>query len=419
MKTVQVQGRKDIIIHDFGLRIRRTLDAVDSELSVKNAELIRKYDKEMVRRSLAEGTRLKHHLILLSLSRILNKDWEDTTKEDIEELVYQVMQKFSKSGKETHHTWDHKKILKIFFRWFKLGSRDFRDVGNPDETKWIRLRAVSSNIVREQLLTDEDLTKILRVCINPRDKAFFDVHYEAGTRPCEILSLRIKHVKFDKYGAVIHVDGKTGPRPIRLVRSVPNLAKWMDEHPFNDDPEAPLWIILERPKYGDPMAYHTASAMLKRAMTRTELKKHVNLKLFRHSEATNSAKFLNEAQMRIRHGWTPSSKMPENYVHLVNADVDEAYLNHLGIKPKEDEKVNVPKICHICKMSNSPESEICNKCGKPLDLKKALEMEEKASEQNFMTNKLAGKILVQMLMTGQIPKLPKNEVNSLIKTLKL
>ncbi len=123
--------------------------------------------------------------------------------------------------------------------------------------------------------------------------------------------------------------------------------------------------------------------------------------------------------MRIRHGWTPSSKMPENYVHLVNADVDEAYLKHLGIKPKEEEKVNVPKICHICKMSNSPESELCNKCGRPLDLQKALELEEKANQQNFMTNKIAGKVLVQMLMTGEIPKLPKDEINSIIKSLNL
>ena len=64
-------------------------------------------------------------------------------------------------------------------------------------------------------------------------------------------------------------------------------------------------------------------------------------------------------------------------------------------------------------MTNSSDSSICTKCGKPLDLKKAMELEEKANQQNFMANKLAGKILVQMLMTGQIPKLAKNEINSL------
>ena len=70
-------------------------------------------------------------------------------------------------------------------------------------------------------------------------------------------------------------------------------------------------------------------------------------------------------------------------------------------------------------MMNSFDSSICTKCGKPLDLKKALELEEKANEQNFMANKMAGKILIQMLMTGQIPKIPDNEIKKLVEILKL
>ena len=62
-------------------------------------------------------------------------------------------------------------------------------------------------------------------------------------------------MKFDNYGAFINVDGKTGSRPIRLVKSVPNLANWLDNHPQKEDPEAPLWIILEKPKFGLPMNY--------------------------------------------------------------------------------------------------------------------------------------------------------------------
>jgi len=71
------------------------------------------------------------------------------------------------------------------------------------------LNRVKSGIVREQLITEEDISAMIKSCINPRDKAFFDVHYEAGTRPGEILSLKIKNVKFDNFGAFINVDGKT------------------------------------------------------------------------------------------------------------------------------------------------------------------------------------------------------------------
>jgi len=108
------------------------------------------------------------------------------------------------------------------------------------------------------------------------------------------------------------------------------------------------------------------------------LTKRVYLNLFRHSEATVTANFMTEAQLRKRHGWTAESKMPARYVHLVNADVDEAIFEHYGIKKKEDQlKEKIPKICKICEVANSSESIICSKCGKPLDLETAIEIEEK------------------------------------------
>ncbi|MGH2639578.1 MAG: tyrosine-type recombinase/integrase, partial [Rhabdochlamydiaceae bacterium] len=368
--------------YDFDRLLENVLRAIRTELSKNNIDLILKYDKEMVRSSLSKATRLKHLSTVLSLSRMLRKDWGAVTKEDINELLYNVMKTYSPSGQETHSTWDHKKVLKIFFRWFKLGSRDHLEVGDPEETKRIRLKHIKNTLTREQMLTDDDISKLLRSCVNPRDRALLHVHSEAGTRPGEILSLKIKHVKFDQYGAFIYVDGKTGARPIRIVRSVPSLATWIDQHPFKDIPESPLWIILEEPKIGESMTYYTVDQMLRRIAKRAKIAKRVNLKLFRHSEATSSAMFLNEAQMRMRHGWTSSSKMPANYVHLVQADVDRTYLKHLGMVEEEPQQLSLPKICHICKTPNSPESDSCNKCGKPLDLKKAIEMEEKMMEKN-------------------------------------
>jgi len=78
--------------------------------------------------------------------------------------------------------------------------------------------------------------------------------------------------------------------------------------------------------------------------------------------------------------------MPAKYVHMINADVDAAIFEHLGIKTQEKEEKNIPKICQICEMSNSPDNEICSKCGKPLDLQTALIKEEEqqrvAEQQN-------------------------------------
>ena len=265
----------------------------------------------MVRESLAKATRRKHLEIILSLSRMLKKDWENVAREDIDDLVYTIMQKYSpETGQETNSTWDHKKILKIFFRWFKLGSRQHAIVGDPPETKNIRLKDVKSKIVREDLVTSSDIKKLLCATRgNLRDRALIHVHSEAGTRPGEILSLKIKHVKFDDKGAVIHVDGKTGPRPVRIVTSVPDLASWIDTHPLKQDSESPLWIKIDSNHFGEPMTHATANKVLQTLCKRSGISKKINLKLFRHSEATESAKYMSEAQMRIRHGWTLTSKM--------------------------------------------------------------------------------------------------------------
>lgn len=368
----------------------------------------------MVSLSMAKATRLLHLRTLLSLSRMLGKNWHDCTRSDIDELVYNIMKKYSNGdGQETNTSSDHKKILKIFFRWFKLGSRDFTEVGDPEETKRVKIKKVKDKIIREDLITESDLTRLLYACKeNQRDRALIDCQSEAGTRPGEILNLLIKHVKFDDYGAVLHVDGKTGTRTVRLIRSSPNLSKWLDVHPFRDNPESPVWIMLAKKQSGKMLSYAAANKVLKRRADIAGLSKRVHMNLFRHSEATKSAMFLTEAQMRGRHGWSTSSRMPARYVHLVNADVDEAILSHYGIVKEEKTKQILPKKCNICDNMNSPESKLCAKCSRPLDLKIATEIDEKYDSLSLKVEGQTVRItriedtmteIKMMLTSGRIP----------------
>ncbi|MDH3487290.1 MAG: hypothetical protein OEL82_04515 [Nitrosopumilus sp.] len=45
----------------------------------------------MVNLSLYKATRHKNLKMILSLSRLLNKDWNDVTKDDIDTLVWKIM----------------------------------------------------------------------------------------------------------------------------------------------------------------------------------------------------------------------------------------------------------------------------------------------------------------------------------------
>lgn len=79
--------------------------------------------------------------------------------------------------------------------------------------------------------------------------------------------------------------------------------------------------------------------------------------------------------------------MPARYVHLLNADVDDAIFKHHGIKKDEDDSVKMPQKCTIWDMPNSPDSTMCSKCGKPLGIESVIELDEKIEKtMNMMEN---------------------------------
>lgn len=399
MRQIHEFKNVKIEVHKYDKVIESVYGMIRRELSESNVALISRYDKELVRLSIAKSTRLTHLRTLLSLTRLLKKDWKDVTKSDIDELVFEVMRHYAdESGQETYTSYDHKKILKIFFRWFKLGSREFTEVGDPPETQHVKMRKVRDKIVREDLITESDRTRLLHACgENARDRAFLDCHKEGGTRPGEILNLSIKHVIVDKYGAILHVDGKTGPRPVRLVRSRPSLAAWLAVHPFRDNPDAPLWIKLDRKNYGKPMSYSAARQMVVRRCEMAHISKRVYLNLFRHSEATEAANFMTEAQMKQRHGWSKDSKMPGRYVHLVGADVEAAIFEHYGIAEKKGVgPAMAPRACHVCGTANHSDSNSCSRCGTALDLGTAVRIDD-ANEARLSAIEETLKVLLNAL----------------------
>ncbi|MDH3766457.1 MAG: hypothetical protein OER82_11715, partial [Nitrosopumilus sp.] len=111
------------------------------------------------------------------------------------------------------------------------------------------------------------------------------------------------------------------------------------------------------------------------------IKKKVNLKLFRHSEATRTASFMPESILRKRHGWSLSSRMPAKYAHINQQDVENSILGHYGIVQDDKQVKRVPKICPICKNHNPFDAKTCDNCSKPLDLEKAILLEEESKKE--------------------------------------
>ncbi len=387
MSKQQISGNRQdgIKLYNYDRIIFRTFALMQKDLSQNNFQIMKKFDRVLVNESLSDARRSKILGTLLSLSRMLKKDWNEANKEDIEELVYNFNKKFSKEGQETNTTSDHKKILKNFYRWLKFDSRDQKSVGDPTETSWIRIKKPRENLTADMLITEAEKNSLLKACgENLRDRAFIHTFSDLACRPGEILSRQIKHVKFDDKGAVIVVDGKTGPRPVRVIECVPDLASYFDKHPNNSDPEAPLWIAMNEKKFGESWSYHAMRKRLQRICDVAQIHKRIWPNLFRHTGATKTGMFLTESLQKKRYGWSSGSKMPGRYEHMMNSDVEEAIFKHYGISTSKNEDiVSRPKICHICNIPNSYDSKICSKCGKPLSLEVAIEKGEQEKAEKI------------------------------------
>ena len=386
---LMVKQQVDDQDYDYENRINRHLSKCKEVLSQNDCELVKKYHTQMIITSMAIATQSKNLEIIASLSSMIDKEWTTLVKDDINNLVAVVMQCYSKNGQETHTSYDHKKILKLWFRFVKLGNRLHKKVGTPDELFDVEMKTVPNNLVREQLIDEKDISALITHSLNLRDKAMWSVAYEAGLRVGEFCSLKLRHVAHDKNGFLISVIGKTGSRKVRLHSSQVELGAWINTHPLRDDPESPLWITLD--SKSERMKPDAVRMQLSKTVKRAKLKKRVYMHLFRHSEITRIVLKTSDLTMKERHGFSANSKMIARYSHLNQDDHDKEYLEAIGVEVKETEtKERLPITCKICNSLNAPDQDLCAVCAKPLTLQKAIQFDsqpeynKKAMIEEFM-----------------------------------
>ena len=298
------------------------------------------------------------------------KPYSELTREDVVAWLRELEMKY----KSAHTRHDYKRRVKRFLRWIHNG--DDRDKPAPEVVRVIKAGKPRRDLGVE-VLTEEEVKRMVEVCESQRDRAMLFALYESGARAGELLSLRLRDVELDKYGAVIRVRGKKGERRIRLVYSVPDLQLWLNMHPGGNDGDAPLWP-RERDatsSIGVPRLEH----MVRRYSKKAGIGKRVHPHVFRHSRATHLAKALTEAQLREFFGWTKQSEIPSIYVHLSGRDVDRTLLKHYGIEVEEEIQKQLelkPKPCVRCGFHNPPTARYCARCSAVLDVRTAVEFEE-------------------------------------------
>lgn len=374
--------RQKLDIHNMQQRYERALQRLkaDKGLSDSNRKAILRFMKDLQVDNITNHRLTKYLYLLGMLAKRLQKDFDKATVDDIKNLVAEI-------NKTNYAAWtkaDCRITLKRFYRWL----RGLPPGQNPPETAWIRGAQNKNQILPEELLTEEEITRLIEACENSRDRAFVLSLYETGGRIGELLNLMRRRVQFDQYGAVLLVLGKTGDRRVRVITAAPLLAQWLNDHP-RKDPDAPLWVVIGSKHHGEPLLYDSARLMLHRLGKKTGIQKHVNQHMSRHSRASYLANSLTEAQLKEYLGWTKDSDMLGVYVHLSGRNIDGALLRMHGIENQESKSAPklTPTICPRCTERNAPTSRFCGKCGLPLRVD-AAEVEHARKEVDEVMDRL-------------------------------
>jgi len=372
-----------IDIHDMDNRLAsaKRLVAKSNPITKRNSEVISKFEDYGFTISLSKKRITKYVYSLRKLAEWLDKDFEQATKEDIENLVLYI----EKKGYSAWTKHDYRVIIKRFYKWLKGNDETY-----PDEVKWIKTTLKKKDVVLpEELLSEDDIKRLVDSAVSIRDKAFIISLYESGARIGELGEMHCNDVVFEETYTTLMLSGKTGSRRVIVVASTPYLNTWLQNHPLRDDPMAPLWVNMGTVNRYKAMSYPGLVKILKTATKKAGLRKRVAPHLLRHSRATFLASRITEAQMNHIFGWKQGSDMPSIYVHLSGRDVDDAILGIYGLKTSEEEKPKLtPKICPRCQQSNVYDGKFCSKCGLALDINAAAQIETARMKTDDIMNVL-------------------------------
>jgi len=312
--------------------------------------------------------------VLRLLRTRLGKPFDKAAQEDIMRVVHDY-----ESGE--YSAWfrhDVKVIFKQYFAWLNKGVY-------PQKVQWINttMSVTEQRLVNHgELLSQDEVQKVIDVAGHPRNKALLAVMAESGARPGEIGNLTIGQVDVDTNGVVLNLHGKTGSRRIRVVSATPYLVTWLNNHPQKETQEAPLWTSIGSVQHKQ-ITYAAMCKVMKEAFEKAGIKKRAFPYAFRHTRACQLAHHLTEFQMNAYFGWVQGSDMPATYVHISGKDLDEHILRINGMTPGETPVYAKPRdrVCPRCKEVNSPTALYCGKCAEIVDPALALKIQMQGVEK--------------------------------------
>ena len=254
----------------------------------------------------------------------------------------------------------HAHGLKVFLKF--LGRYDLKFKQMYEE-----YRLPKRDMKLPQILTKEEVRKLIDAAEKLRDKVLIAVTYETGARISEILNLTVNDVTERDFGFEIVIrDSKSKPRNVLVVEYAWLLKLYLRQL----QPKSKLFNLKVR----------QAEFIVSRLARKAGIKKKVTPHVLRHTRVTHMLRdmILNETEAMLWFGWHTRS-MLDRYTHLTLRDVHSKVLNfYKKAKPRE------PLICHKCFQVNDPDALYCVRCGSPLGEKAEEEVKEEVNLRSLV-----------------------------------
>jgi integrase len=389
----------DSISRDFSRKgINSRLKALVKKSSINVATICDHILAEQTELNIKTSTAESKVKSLLWLSKHLNdKPFEEMAKQDI--LSYlNSLRKPTSIDPQQKWIGSYNNRLRYylkFFRWlYNKEEPDYRKRISPPCIQGLRQlpRQEKSSYKPSDLWDSREHAVFLKYCPSVRDRCYHAMANDMSARPHEILNLKIKDIIFKstdegiQYAEVLIRGGKTKPRTLPVIDSLPYLKEWLQQqHPTGGNRDSWLFVSLADANRGKKLNRDSLLAKYQyqykavyfprllqestvsepdKAVIRNMLTKPWNLYVFRHSALTEKSQILTESTLRDHAGWTMTSKMPTVYVHYFGTESAKKLLEAKGIIQRNSMSVNALKAkpCPNCSESNKPDSKFCSRC---------------------------------------------------------
>lgn len=343
--------------------------------------------------NIKDSTREGKIKILLWISKFhKDKSFIEMTKDDILEYLNTLRKTTTEDpSNKWVGTYNGRQIILLkFFKWLYSPNVDPKNRQIPKCMQGIRKlpRKEKTSYRPSDIWEANEHEIFLKYCPSVRDRCYHALANDMSARPHEILNIKVKDIKFrttdegTHYAEVRITHGKTGPRTVPLIDSIPYLKEWLQEHPMGNSSDSLIFIslgnnhgskltldgltsryIYYKTKYFPKLILDESVSEYEKALIRNMLTKPWNLYIFRHSALTEKSLILSEFALKDHAGWTMSSKMTQIYVHL-SGESSKVLLQKRGVLKKNEYDFNVIKTkqCPNCSEPNKVESKFCIRC---------------------------------------------------------